>query len=76
MTPVHPAALAKANALKRHRSAPASTAVSATQTSTPDSSNSGILVRDAAILGLLLLVAGIAVATRHRRMRPLGSQPR
>jgi hypothetical protein len=75
VTPVSPPALAKANALKRHRSAPASTPVTATQTSTPDSSKSGILVRDAAILGLVLLVAGIAVATRHR-LRPLGSQPR
>jgi hypothetical protein len=75
VTPVSPSALAKANALRRHRSAPASSPVSATQTSTPGSSKSGILVRDAAILGLVLLVAGIAVATRHR-LRPLGSQPR
>jgi hypothetical protein len=75
VTPVGPSALAKAEALKRHRSAPASSAVSAAQTSTPDSSNSGILVRDAAILGLVLLVVGIAVASR-RRVLPLGSQHR
>jgi hypothetical protein len=75
VTPVGSSALAKVNALKRDRSAPASTPVSAAQTSTSGSSNSGILVRDAAILGLVLLVAGIAVATRHR-LRPLGSQPR
>jgi hypothetical protein len=75
VTPVSPSALSRANAMARHRSAPASTPVSATQTSTPDSSKSGVLVRDAAILGVVLLVAGIAVATRHR-LRPLGSQPR
>jgi hypothetical protein len=75
VTPVGPSAFAKADALKRHRSAPASTPVSATQSSTTDSSKSGNLVRDAAILALVLLVAGIAVASR-RRLRPLGSQPR
>ncbi len=57
------------------QSAPDSTPASATQTSTPDSSRSGILARDVAILGLALLVGGIAVAARHR-LRPLGSQPR
>jgi hypothetical protein len=75
VTPVGPSALAKAEALKRHRSAPVSSAVSATQTSTSDSSNSAILVRDAAILGLVLLVVGMAIASR-RRVLPLDSQHR
>ena len=62
--------------LRRHGDAAAAALADAPRAvATPDSSDSGFLVRDAAILGLALLVTGGAFAA-GRHVRPLGTQAR
>ncbi len=73
---VHPVGRPASALLRRRIDAAAATPAGAPRaTAAPDSSDSGFLVRDAAMLGLALLVAGGAFAA-GRYVRPLDTQPR